>query len=88
MVTSSPIAPAGPTPLAGKTFVVTGTLPQLSREAARELIERYGGRVATSVSKKTDYVVVGESPGSKADDARRLGIPILDENGLRNLVTS
>jgi len=88
VVTSSPIAPAGPTPLAGKTFVVTGTLPQLSREAARELIERYGGRVATSVSKKTDYVVVGESPGSKADDARRLGIPILDENGLRNLVTS
>ena len=68
-----------PQPLAGKTFVVTGALGSLTREAARELIERLGGRVTSSVSKKTSYVVVGEAPGSKADDARRLGVPILDE---------
>jgi DNA ligase (NAD+) len=68
--------------LTGKTFVLTGTLPTLTREAAREFIERRGGRVSGSVSKKTDYVVVGESPGSKADDARRLGVKILDEAAL------
>ena len=69
-------------PLAGKTFVLTGALPTLTREAAREFIERRGGRVTGSVSKKTDYVVVGEAPGSKADDARRLGVTILDEAAL------
>src|SRR5947207_193675 len=68
-----------PQPLAGRTFVVTGALSSLTREAARELIERLGGRVTSSVSKKTSYVVVGEAPGSKADDARRLGVEILDE---------
>jgi DNA ligase (NAD+) len=71
-----------PRPLAGKTFVLTGTLPTLTREAAREFIERRGGRVSGSVSKKTNYVVVGEAPGSKADDARRLGVAILDEAAL------
>jgi len=71
-----------PRPLAGKTFVLTGTLPTLTREAARDLIERLGGRVTGSVSKKTDYVVVGEAAGSKADDARRLGVATLDEAGL------
>jgi DNA ligase (NAD+) len=71
-----------PRPLAGKTFVLTGTLPTLSRDAAREVIQRLGGRVTGSVSKKTDYVVVGEAPGSKADDARRLGVAILDEAAL------
>ena len=71
-----------PRPLAGKTFVLTGTLPTLTRDAARELIERLGGRVTGSVSKKTDYVVAGEAAGSKADDARRLGIAVLDEAGL------
>jgi DNA ligase (NAD+) len=86
VVVGAPVAPVGPTPLAGKTFVVTGTLPTLSREAARELIERHGGRVASSVSKKTSYVVVGEAPGSKADDARRLGVTVLDEAGLLELV--
>jgi DNA ligase (NAD+) len=74
-----------PRPLAGKTFVLTGTLPTLTREAARELVERLGGRVTSSVSKKTDYVVVGEAPGSKADDARRLGVTILDEAALQAL---
>ena len=80
------MAPVGPKPLAGKTVVLTGSLPTLSREAARELVEGHGGRVASSVSKKTDYVVVGEAPGSKADDARRLGVTILDEAGLLALV--
>jgi DNA ligase (NAD+) len=71
-----------PQPLAGKTFVLTGTLPTLTRDAARDFIERLGGRVTGSVSKKTDYVVVGEAAGSKADDARRLGVATLDEAGL------
>jgi DNA ligase (NAD+) len=86
VVTGGPVAPEGPKPLAGKTIVLTGSLPTLSREAARELIERHGGRVASSVSKKTTYVVVGDAPGSKADDARRLGVPVLDEAGLLELV--
>ena len=71
-----------PRPLAGKTFVLTGTLPTLTRDAARDLIERRGGRVTGSVSKKTDYVVAGEAAGSKADDARRRGVAVLDEAGL------
>jgi DNA ligase (NAD+) len=71
-------APA-PQTLAGKRFVVTGTLPTLSREAARALIERHGGVFTSAVSKKTDYVVVGEAAGSKADDARRLGVKTIDE---------
>jgi DNA ligase (NAD+) len=75
-----------PRPLAGQTFVLTGTLPTLTREAARELIERRGGRVTGSVSRKTSYVVVGDAPGSKADDARRLGVPVLDEAALLALV--
>ena len=75
-----------PQPLAGKTFVVTGALGTLTREAARELIERLGGRVTSSVSKKTSYVVVGEAPGSKADDARRLGVETLDEAAFLRLV--
>ena len=74
-----------PQPLAGRTFVVTGALASLTREAARELIERLGGRVSSSVSKKTSYVVVGEAPGSKADDARRLGVEILDEDAFLRL---
>ncbi|MGH7308186.1 MAG: NAD-dependent DNA ligase LigA [Candidatus Rokuibacteriota bacterium] len=73
-------------PFEGKTFVLTGTLSSLPRELARELVEQRGGRVTSSVSKKTDYVVVGESPGSKADDARRLGVPVLDEGAFLALV--
>jgi DNA ligase (NAD+) len=69
----------GPRPLDGKTFVLTGTLARLTRDEARDLILRRGGRVTGSVSRKTDYVVGGESPGSKVDDARRLGVTILDE---------
>jgi DNA ligase (NAD+) len=69
----------GPRPLAGKTFVLTGTLAALTRDAARDLIERLGGRVTSAVSRKTSFVVAGETPGSKADDARRLGVAVLDE---------
>jgi DNA ligase (NAD+) len=76
----------GPRPLEGKTFVLTGTLSSLPRELARELVEQQGGRVTSSVSKKTNYVVVGESPGSKAEDARRLGVPLLDERAFLALV--
>ena len=72
----------GPQPLEGKTFVLTGTLPSLTREAARDLIVRLGGRVTSTVSKKTSYVVAGDAPGSKVDDARRLGVALIDEAGL------
>jgi DNA ligase (NAD+) len=76
----------GPKPLAGKTLVITGTLASLSREGARELVESLGGRVTSSVSKKTDYVIVGEDPGSKAEEARRLGITTLDEAAFLGLL--
>jgi DNA ligase (NAD+) len=75
----------GPKPLLGKTLVITGTLSSLSRDGARELAESLGGRVTSSVTRKTDFVVVGESPGSKADEARRLGVPILDEAAFLDL---
>ncbi|MFW5840879.1 MAG: helix-hairpin-helix domain-containing protein, partial [Planctomycetota bacterium] len=72
-------ASAGPGPLEGKTVVVTGTLESLSRSGVKEAIEQGGGRVTSSVSSNTDFVVVGESPGSKADKARQLGVEIIDE---------
>ena len=72
--------------LTGLTFVLTGSLPTLTREAAKELIESAGGRVAATVSKKTSYVVAGEDAGSKLDRARSLNIPILDEPALHNLL--
>jgi DNA ligase (NAD+) len=77
---------SGAQPLAGLTFVVTGTLPGFSREEAKELIQSQGGKVTDSVSKKTSYLVVGENAGSKLDKARSLGVPILDEAGLRRIV--
>jgi DNA ligase (NAD+) len=73
-------------PLEGKQFVLTGTLPNLSREEATRMIEEAGGRVTGSVSRKTDYVVVGADPGSKLDKARSLGIKTIDEAGLRKLL--
>jgi DNA ligase (NAD+) len=72
-------------PFAGMTFVVTGTLPTLSREGVKVYIEERGGKTSESVSKKTTYLVQGEAPGSKLDKARELGVPILDESGLRRL---
>jgi DNA ligase (NAD+) len=71
--------------LVGKTFVLTGTLEGLTREDATEMIQNAGGKVTASVSKKTDYVVVGDDPGSKYAKAQQLGIAILDETGLRSL---
>ena len=72
--------------LRGQTFVLTGSLPSLSREAAGALIEAAGGKVSGSVSKKTDYVVAGEDAGSKLDKARALGITVIGEDGLRKLL--
>ena len=73
-------------PLAGKTFVLTGTLPSMTREEAADKIEALGGHVTGSVSKKTDYVVAGTDPGSKFDKARELGVKIIDEAELRKVL--
>ena len=73
-------------PLGGKTFVITGTLDKWSREEAKELIEARGGKVTSSVSKKTDYLVAGDSPGSKLEKATQLGVEVLDEAGLEELL--
>jgi DNA ligase (NAD+) len=73
-------------PIAGKTFVLTGTLPTLTRDEAKDMIEALGGKVAGSVSKKTDYVVAGAEAGSKLDKAQALGVSILDERQFRELV--
>ncbi|MGI9318049.1 MAG: NAD-dependent DNA ligase LigA [bacterium] len=72
--------------LAGKTFVVTGTLSDMTRDGAKELIRKYGGKVTGSVSKKTDYLVYGDSPGSKLDKAQKLGVETLDEEAFRKLI--
>jgi len=83
-------AEAGPAPtsgpLAGRTVVLTGTLPTLTREQATERIQAAGGRVTSSVSKKTDYLVAGEAPGSKLEKATRLEVSVLDEDGLLKLL--
>lgn len=69
----------------GQTFVVTGTLPTLSRDGVKEFIESNGGKVTDSVSKKTSYLVLGEAPGSKLDKAKSLGVKVIDEAELRKL---
>ena len=77
---------ASPQVLAGKVFVLTGTLPHLTRQEAQTLITAAGGRVTSSVTRKTDYVLAGTDPGSKYQQAERLDIPILDEAGLYSLL--
>ncbi|HSB71235.1 MAG TPA: NAD-dependent DNA ligase LigA [Candidatus Methylomirabilis sp.] len=77
---------AGPKPLLGKTFVLTGGLETMTRDQAKKALQRLGGKLTSSVSKKTDYVVVGKDPGSKYEEARRLGIPLLDEPAFRKLL--
>src|SRR5690606_15686818 len=72
--------------IAGKTFVLTGTLPNWTREEAGQRIIAAGGKVSGSVSRKTGYVVAGEEAGSKLEKARELGVTVIDEDGLRNLL--
>jgi DNA ligase (NAD+) len=75
------------TKLVGKSFVLTGTLPNLGRDEAKKMIEDQGGKVSGSVSKKTDYVVAGGDPGSKLDKAKELSVSVIDEDQLRALVS-
>ncbi len=77
---------ADPRPLAGKIFVLTGGPEGFTRYEAKDLIVRQGGRVDSSVSSKTDYVVVGKDHGSKYDDAKHLGVPTLDESAFERLI--
>jgi DNA ligase (NAD+) len=79
-------AARAPQPLSGKTFVITGTLPTLSRDEAKDRVEAAGGKVAGSVSKKTDYVVAGEEAGSKLVKAQTLGVPVIDEAALLDML--
>jgi DNA ligase (NAD+) len=84
---TAPLRPREPVGvLAGKTLVLTGTLPTLTRDEAAELIVAAGGKVSSAVSKKTSYVVAGEEAGTKLAKAESLGIPVLDEAGLRELL--
>jgi len=82
----SPVASPKLTNLSGRTFVFTGTLTRFTRDEAQALVEKYGGKASSSVSQKTDFVVVGENPGSKADKAKELGVPTLSEEEFLNLI--
>jgi DNA ligase (NAD+) len=79
-------APVAPRPLSGKTFVITGTLPSMGRDEAKDRVEAAGGKVAGSVSKKTDFVVAGAEAGSKLDKALALGVPVIDEARLKEML--
>ncbi len=74
------------TPVQGKTFVITGTLPTMKRDEAKDLIQRYGGKVAGAVSKKTDFVLAGEEAGSKLEKAQELGVKVINEEELRAMI--
>jgi len=74
-------------PLSSKVFVITGTLPHYSRDQAKRLIEENGGKVTDSVSRQTSFLVCGEAPGSKLDKAKELGIPIISEEQLKQLIS-
>jgi len=76
---------AKPQTLSGKKFVVTGTLTGFTRDGIKDYITDHGGKVSGSVSKATDYLVLGENPGSKLDDARALGVPVIGEDELKRL---
>ena len=83
---SDPIESAEDGLLAGKIFVLTGTLPSMTRDEAKELIQSAGGKVTGSVSTKTDYLVAGEKAGSKLKKAEKLKLTVLDEDALRSLL--
>jgi len=85
-VEDAPAAVEGP--LVDQTFVLTGTLPQWTRDEATNAIEAAGGRVTSSVSKKTSFVVAGEESGSKLEKAQKLGVAVIDEARLRELITA
>ena len=72
--------------MTGLTFVITGTLPTMSREEAKALIESNGGKCSGSVSKKTSYLLAGEAAGSKLDKATKLGVPVLSEEALKSML--
>ena len=87
MADDPPAVPrVGPGPLAGQTFVITGTLAGMSREAATEALQALGAKVSSSISRKTTGVIVGAEPGSKADKAKKLEIPTMDEASFLALV--
>ena len=86
-VRATETASVGPKPLLGKTFVLTGGLERTTRDEAKSAIQARGGKVASSMSKKTDFVVAGKDPGSKLEDAKRLGVPVLDEAAFQALLT-
>ena len=75
-------------PLAGKSFVITGTLPTMTRDEAKKLIQNAGGKVSSSVSSKTDYLLLGEDAGSKLEKAQKLGTPQLSEEQLLEMISS
>jgi len=85
---SAPMKIAENGPLSGKTFVITGTLPSMTRDEAKSLIQNEGGKVTGSVSSKTDFLVAGEQAGSKLAKAQKLEVPVLDEDGLRKIIAN